>query len=112
MLIKERLSKTVLHFTDTNFNVPEDNKKIISYTRKSLNIITNQITLIKRHNSLLDATMGEDDGTEVFVLVHSILLYLLPQKYKKKEDQYRDSSFIVFKRYHLTTTTENFQKLF
>ena len=83
MLIKERLSKTVLDFTDTNFNVSEDNKKIISYTRKSLNIITNQTTLIKRHNSLLDATMGEDDGTEVFVLVHSILLYLLPQSTKK-----------------------------
>ena len=85
MLIKERLSKTVLDFTDTNFNVSEDNKKIISYTRKSLNIITNQTTLIKRHNSLLDATMGEDDGTEVFVLVHSILLYLLPQRTKKRK---------------------------
>lgn len=85
MLIKERLSKTVLDFTDTNFNVSEDNKKIISYTRKSLNTITNQTTLIKRHNSLLDATMGEDDGTEVFVLVHSILLYLLPQSTKKRK---------------------------
>ena len=72
--IKEELLKEASDFSNNSINIPENDKKIINYARKSL-LFNKQQTWIKKESGLFDVTMGAYDGAEVYELVGSFLLY-------------------------------------
>ena len=66
--------KEASDFSNNSINIPENDKKIINYARKSL-LFNKQQTWIKKESGLFDVTMGAYDGAEVYELVGSFLLY-------------------------------------
>ena len=69
--------------------------EIIYHARKSL-LFDEKDTWVKKQSALFDVTMGAYDGAEVCELVGTYMLFLISEKYNKKDfGLYRDDGLGV-----------------
>jgi len=95
--IKESLLKEALEFAKRHTTVRKKDMDVVLHARKSL-LFSQNDTWIKKDGGLFDVTMGAYDGAEVCELVGTYLLYLIGQKYDKRNiGLYRDDGLAVFK---------------
>ena len=95
--IKESLLKEALVFAKRHTTVRKKDMDVVLHARKSL-LFSQNDTWIKKDGGLFDVTMGAYDGAEVCELVGTYLLYLIGQKYDKRNiGLYRDDGLAVFK---------------
>ena len=111
-------SKSFTHRLENNYvtatiNIPENDKKIIKYAKKSL-LFNKQQTWIKKESGLFDVMMVVYDGVEVCELVGSFLLYALSLRYNKTNLS-RDDGLPVFRNIscpHCENIKMEFQRFF
>ena len=96
--ISEDLLQKALSYAKTQVYIPNDHLEIIFHPRKSLLFDKNIPWINKNNDSMLDVTMGSNDGAEVCELVGLYILSILSRKYQKRDiDLYRDDGLAIFK---------------
>ena len=91
------LKETLLLKSKKPVNIINEDKVIIKHARKSL-LYDNSEPWMKKDTGLFDVAMGAYDGSEVWELAGTFLLWKLSLKYNKNDiGLYRDEGLAIFK---------------